>query len=56
MFSFYTTAQQQKWDEIVKSFNQSDVYWLCGYTKAFELHGDGTPLLLYYDDGKTRGR
>lgn len=36
------------WDEIVKSFPQYDVYYLSGYVKAFYLHGDGFPQLLYY--------
>lgn len=36
-----------RWDKIVKSFPNHDVYYLSGYLKAFELHGDGVPLLLY---------
>lgn len=38
-----------KWDNIVKSFNDYDVYYLSGYVKAFHLHGDGIPQLLYYN-------
>lgn len=40
----------QKWDEIVTSFPQQDIYYLSGYVKSFELHGDGQPILLYYKD------
>ena len=42
-----------EWDSIVESFSNYDVYYLRGYVKAFQLHGDGEPLLFYYqgDDG-----
>jgi len=38
----------RKWDEIVTSFSNYDVYYLSGYVKAFKIHGDGDPVLLYY--------
>lgn len=44
----------ERWDEIVRSFQKYDIYYLSGYAKAFQLHGDGEPLLFYYDDGDTR--
>lgn len=37
-----------EWDEIVRSFSEYDVYYLSGYVKAFYIHGDGDPFLLYY--------
>lgn len=37
------------WDEIVQSFTDYDVYYLSDYVKAFQLHGDGEPHLLYYE-------
>lgn len=46
----YTLEQNQKWDEIVKSFNDYDVYYLSGYAEAFKLNKDGEPLLFYYED------
>lgn len=40
-----------KWDGIVSSFRDYDVYYLSGYNKGFMIHGDGEPLLFsYYDD------
>ncbi len=51
----YTLQESNEWDDIVKSFKDYDVYWLSGYVKAFKLHGDGEPLLFYYEDGDTRG-
>ena len=39
-----------EWDEIVESFEEFDVYYLSGYVKAFQIHGDGVPQMLYYED------
>ncbi|WP_200798699.1 lipid II:glycine glycyltransferase FemX [Bacillus tuaregi] len=47
--SVITTSEDEKWDEIVKSFKDYDVYYLSGYTKAFAIHGDGEPALFYYE-------
>lgn len=55
MIQVFTLAESKQWDEIVKSFKQHDVYWLSGYVKAFQLHGDGEPLLIYYNDDVVRG-
>ena len=51
----YTIEQAQEWDAIVRSFYDYDVYWLSGYVKAFHIHGDGVPLLLYYENVKLKG-
>ena len=50
MLTVYTLEQSEEWDKTVRSFRQYDTYWLSGYVKAFRLHGDGEPLLLYYTD------
>lgn len=39
----------EKWDCIVKSFTNYDIYYLSGYVKAFQIHGDGVPLLFIYE-------
>lgn len=44
-----TTENEKKWNEIVKSFVNWDIYYLCKYTKSLELHGDGTAFLIYYE-------
>ena len=51
----YSLEQAEQWDTIVRSFKKYDVYWLSGYVKAFQIHGDGEPLLFHYDDTMTRG-
>jgi len=40
--------ESQKWDKIISSFSNFDVYYLQDYLKAFQIHGDGDPLLYYY--------
>ena len=55
VLTVYTLEQTEQWDVIVRSFKQYDVYWLSGYVKAFYIHGDGDPLLFYYEDNTTRG-
>lgn len=55
MISVYTLEQSKEWDSVVQSFKKYDVYWLSGYVKAFQIHGDGEPLLFFFNDGDTRG-
>ena len=55
MLKIYNLEQEQEWDAIVKSFEQYDVYYLSGYVKAFHIHGDGEPLLFYYEDCDCKG-
>ena len=51
----FTLEQGEEWDRVVRSFPAHDIYYLSGYVKAFFIHGDGTPLLFYYNDGTNRG-
>lgn len=44
----YDLTNESVWNDIVKGFTRYDVYYLSGYVKAFQIHGDGEPLLLYY--------
>ena len=55
MLEVITLNESNKWDEVVKSFKDYDVYYLSGYVKAFKIHGDGEPLLFFYSDGKCKG-
>ena len=51
----FSIDQSEEWDQIVRSFSFHDTYYLSGYVKAFNIHGDGEPLLFYYNDGHNRG-
>lgn len=42
------------WNKIVGSFSDYDVYYLSNYVKAFQLHGDGEPLLICYESNDFR--
>ena len=55
MLEVLTIEQSTNWDEIVRTFKDYDVYYLSGYVKAFQIHGDGEPLLFYYEDSNCRG-
>ena len=54
MLEIINIDESDKWDSMVKSFNNYDVYYLSRYTKAFKLHGDGEPTLIYYHDEEIR--
>jgi hypothetical protein len=49
MLSVVGIDQSEEWDNIVKKFKEYDVYYLASYVKAFEIHGDGDPILFYYE-------
>ncbi|WP_313552420.1 GNAT family N-acetyltransferase [Aerococcus sp.] len=50
MFRILTLKDQQEWISIIDKFRDKDVYYLPSYTKAFEIHGDGQPILIYFED------
>lgn len=49
MIKLFSLSQSEEWDATVRSFKEYDVYYLSGYVKAFHIHGDGDPYLLYYE-------
>ncbi len=55
MLEVLTLEQRERWDSLVRSFKNYDVYWLSGYVKGFQIHGDGDPLLFLYESEKVRG-
>ena len=55
MLTVYTIEQTAAWDALVRTFSNYDVYYLSGYVKAFQLHGDGEPLLFYGEADGVRG-
>ncbi|SEP76052.1 Acetyltransferase (GNAT) domain-containing protein [Virgibacillus subterraneus] len=54
MLSVIGIDSSEKWDEIVKNFENYDVYYLSDYIRAFEIHGDGKPILFYYEEEDIR--
>jgi len=55
VLTVYGLDQAEQWDAVVRSFKNFDVYWLSGYVKAFQIHGDGDPLLFCYESDDCRG-
>lgn len=55
MLTVYTLEHSEQWDAVVRSFKEYDTYWLSGYVKAFQIHGDGEPLLFFFENSGTRG-
>lgn len=53
-FEIITTAESEKWNGIVRKFEQYEVFYLCEYVRAFEMLGTEQGLLLWYDDGDTK--
>ena len=49
MIKIIDMSHSTEWNETVKSFAKYDVYYLSGYVKAFQIHGDGDPQLLFYE-------
>ncbi len=49
MIRIYNINEAEQWDNQVKCFARYDVYYLSGYVKAFMIHGDGEPQMLYYE-------
>ena len=49
MIRLYSIQENTAWNDTVQSFAEYDVYYLSGYVKAFHIHGDGDPFLLYYE-------
>jgi hypothetical protein len=54
MIQIIDISQSKLWDDIVCSFSEYDVYYLSGYVRAFDIHGDGTPQLLHYEQDNLR--
>ena len=52
--SIVTINEKEKWNKIVKSFINYDVFYIAEYAEAFKLHGDGEPILFYYEDADTK--
>lgn len=54
MIHIFNISQSQEWDRVVHSFSEYDIYYMSGYVKAFQIHGDGEPQLFYYEQEELR--
>lgn len=54
MIKIIDNSSSVLWDNIVKSFDNYDIYYLHGYVQAFKINGDGEPFLLYAENDSTK--
>lgn len=50
MIEIIEIEHAEYWDKVVTDFPKYDIYYLSGYLKAFQEHGDGQPILFKYKD------
>lgn len=50
----FFSVDDAEWDDIVRSFVNYDIYYHRGYVRAFQIHGDGLPELMYYQTSDLR--
>ena len=46
--------ETEKWNKIVNSYKNADIYYMCEYAVSFMENEDGVPYLLSYEDGDCR--
>lgn len=49
MINVILHTMREKWNTVVKSFPNWDIYYLCEYAESLMHHGDGIPNLIYYE-------
>lgn len=55
MLVIINITDKERWDSVVDSFPQADIYYRRGYVEAFRIHGDGEPMLILYEGDCCRG-
>ena len=53
-FGVIYTDDSQRWNNILREFPDADTYYTQGYVKTFMAHGDGIPVLIYYNSSKLK--
>ncbi len=55
MIRFIDINHSEEWDRLVMILQNYDIYYLSGYVKAFKLHGDGEPTLVWWENNTLCG-
>ena len=55
MISIISEANPADWNAAIALIPDPDVYWRLEYMRAFQLHGDGSPMLLKFENGPVVG-
>lgn len=54
MINIINIDQEEEWDSFIRGFKHYDVYYLSGYVKAFQKHGDGVPMLICFSNDENK--
>ncbi len=54
MLEIISFKEVERWDSIVRSFKEYDIYYISDYLKAYQINGDGEPTLFYFEYGDFR--
>ena len=46
---FEDIVDKHKWNKIINSFSEKDIYFDSGYFSPFEMWGDGVPHLIFFE-------
>lgn len=49
MIKLIPAELSEEWDTLVKSMPDHDIYYLSVYVRAFQQHGDGHPVLVWWE-------
>lgn len=49
IFKVISIQNKDVWDEVVQSMPNVDIYYMREYMISLQIHGDGEPLLIYYE-------
>jgi len=55
MIRFLNLDNAEEWDRLIGSLPDYDIYYLSSYVRAFSIHGDGDPVLVWWEDDDIRG-
>lgn len=54
MYTLIEFQEKEKWQRVIGTFKNSDIYFQWGYISSFKIHGDGAPFLFLYEDRNGR--
>lgn len=55
MIEYININEGARWNQIISSFKDNDIYYFRDYVYPFHIIGDGDPFLLYYKSNELKG-
>lgn len=50
MLKLISNDEEQTWDNVLEQFPNASIYYSRQYCKAFQIHGDGDPVMVSYEN------